>query len=207
MLFKANDHVMFYGDSITDCGQREGINAGLGYGYAAMAGGVLMARHPGLNIRCSNKGVSGYRVYDIEKKLEEFVLAANPTVVSILIGINDTWRRYDSNVISEVGEFEDSYRRILTTLRQELDARLIICEPFLLPIPEDRIPWREDLDPRISAVRRLATDFGATFVPLDGIFAAAACERPAAYWAPDGVHPTAAGHGLIAEAWLRATGA
>lgn len=207
MLLNTNDHVLFYGDSITDCGQREGANDGLGWGYAAMAAGMAMARRPELNLRCSNKGVSGNRIFDLERRLEADVLAIKPTVVSILIGINDTWRRYDSNTVSEIPAFEDSYRRILSTLRHKLSARLVICEPFLLPIPEDRVQWREDLDPRIAAVRRLATDFGATYVPLDGIFAAAACQREMAYWAPDGVHPTPAGHGLIAEAWLEAVGA
>ena len=172
-----------------------------------MAAGAVMARHPELNIRCSNKGLSGYRVFDLERRLEELVLAIKPTVVSILIGINDTWRRYDQNVISEVPAFEDCYRRILSTIRKELAARLVICEPFLLPIPADRVAWREDLDPRIAAVRRVAMDYGATYVPLDGIFAAAACQREMEYWAPDGVHPTAAGHGLIAQAWLAAVGA
>lgn len=207
MLLKTNDHMLFYGDSITDCGQGEGVNDGLGWGYVAIAAGIVMARHPQLNLRCSNKGVSGNVVFDLERRLKADVLAIKPTVVSILIGINDTWRRYDSNTVSDIPAFEDSYRRILATLRQELSARLVICEPFLLPIPEDRAAWREDLDPRIAAVRNLATDFGATYVPLDGIFAAAACKREMNYWAPDGIHPTPAGHGLIAEAWLKAVGA
>ncbi len=207
MLLETNDHVLFYGDSVTDCGQREDINSGMGWGYAAIAAGMAMARHPELNLRCSNQGVSGNRICDLERRLEADVLAIKPSVVSILIGINDTWRRYDSNVISEIPAFEDSYRRILTTLRQELSARLVICEPFLLPNPADRIAWREDLDPRIAAVRRVAMNFGATYVPLDGIFAAAACQREMNYWTPDGVHPTLAGHGLIAESWLKAVGA
>jgi len=207
MLLRPNDHVLFYGDSITDCGQNQGINDGLGCGYAAMAAGILMARHPGLNLRCSNEGISGNRAADLERRLEADVLANKPTVVSIMIGINDTWRAFDSNDPSPVGPFEDCYRRIVSTIRTELDARLIICEPFLLPIPEDRVAWREDLDPRIAAVRRVATDYGATFVPLDGVFAAAACRQQMAYWALDGVHPTPAGHGLIAEAWLQAVGA
>ena len=126
MLLETNDHVLFYGDSITDCGQQEGINDGLGWGYAAMAAGIAMARHPELNLRCSNKGVSGNRVFDLERRLEADVLASKPTVVSILIGINDTWRRYDSNTISEIPAFEDSYRRILATLRQQLSARLVM---------------------------------------------------------------------------------
>jgi len=207
MLLQPNDHVLFYGDSITDCGRRQGMNEGLGCGYAAMAASLLRARYPEMNLQCSNLGISGNRAADLERRLADDVLAAKPTVVSIMIGINDTWRRYDSNDPSPIEAFEDCCRRIASTIRQELDARLVICEPFLLPIPEDRVAWREDLDPRIAAVRRVAMDFGATFVPLDGIFAAAACRQEPAYWAPDGVHPTPAGHALIAEAWLKAVGA
>jgi lysophospholipase L1-like esterase len=63
--------------------------------------------------------------------------------------------------------------------------------------------WRQDLDPKITVVRGLAREFGAVLVPLDDIFAAAAGKAPPGYWAEDGVHPTYAGHGLIAQAWLR----
>jgi lysophospholipase L1-like esterase len=55
-------------------------------------------------------------------------------------------------------------------------------------------------------VRQLAREFRAIYVPFDGVFAAAACRREPAFWAPDGVHPSPAGHALMAEAWLRATG-
>ena len=34
----------------------------------------------------------------------------------------------------------------------------------------------------------------------------AATQAPAAYWAADGVHPSAAGHALIAETWLENAG-
>ena len=207
MLLQTNDHVLFYGDSITDCGRTQKINNGLGCGYPAITAGILQARYPELNLRCTNMGISGNRAADLERRLADDVLATKPNVVSIMIGINDTWRRYDSNDPSPVPAFEDCCRRIVSTIRTELDARVVICEPFLLPIPEDRVQWREDLDPRIAAVRRVAMDFGATFVPLDGLFAAAACRQEPAYWTPDGVHPTQAGHGLITEAWLKAVGA
>jgi lysophospholipase L1-like esterase len=78
----------------------------------------------------------------------------------------------------------------------------VICEPFLLPIPDDRIAWREDLDPRIAACRRIAREFDALYLPLDGLFAAAACRQSLAYWLPDGVHPSLAGHAFIADAWI-----
>jgi lysophospholipase L1-like esterase len=80
----------------------------------------------------------------------------------------------------------------------------VLLEPFLLPVPEDRRAWREDLDPKINAIRDLAREFEATYVPLDGIFAAASTRREASFWLPDGVHPSPSGHALIAESWIEA---
>ena len=206
MLLKDRDHVLFYGDSITDAARRakQHNNNGLGVGYAAIVAGLLSARCAGMGLTFTNRGIDGNRVYDLEDRIEPDLLALKPTVVSILIGINDTWRRYDREMVSEIGEFSACYRRILERVRSELGARLVILEPFLLPTPEDRRQWREDLDPKIAAVRDLARQFGACFVPLDGVFAAASCVREMPYWLDDGVHPTPAGHTLIAEKWLDA---
>jgi lysophospholipase L1-like esterase len=206
MLIRKDDHVLFYGDSITDAGRRAKENnpGEMGVGYAAMIAWRLMARFPELNLKFTNRGISGNRVYDLESRFQTDVLDLKPSVVSIMIGINDTWRRYDSNVVSPVADFTASYRRILNAIRDKLGARLIICEPFLLPVPDDRKKWREDLDPRIAAARDLAREFRAMFLPLDGAFAAAACRAPMNYWLPDGVHPTPAGHALIAECWVQA---
>ncbi|HET9111251.1 MAG TPA: GDSL family lipase, partial [Ktedonobacterales bacterium] len=60
---------------------------------------------------------------------------------------------------------------------------------------------------KIQIVRRLAREFGALLTPLDGLFAQAATRREPAFWADDGVHPTPAGHALIAQVWLRTVGA
>jgi len=129
-----------------------------------------------------------------------------PHWVSILIGVNDTWRRYDRNDPTTTEFYESNYRDILQQSKTA-GSQLIVCEPFLLPIPANRIPWREDLDPKIGAARRLAREFGALYVPFDSAFAAAATQQPMEVWAPDGVHPTPAGHALMAQTWLRAVGA
>ena len=204
MLIQDKDHILFYGDSITDCGRREPVNnpMGLGSGYVNLIAGHLLSNYPGLGLRISNRGISGNRVYDLEERLEQDVIQQGPTLVSIMIGINDTWRRYDQKVDSPVPEFQASYRRIIEAILGKLGTRLVICEPFLLPVPEDRRLWREDLDPRITAVRELAWEFRVPLLPLDGLFAAAAAKVPAAYWLPDGVHPSLAGHNLIAKGWL-----
>jgi lysophospholipase L1-like esterase len=77
-----------------------------------------------------------------------------------------------------------------------------LCEPFLLPVRKEQKQWREDLDPKIEAVRELAREFNTGYVPLDGLFTQAATKREPSFWAVDGVHPTDSGHALISRAWL-----
>ncbi len=203
MLIKQNDVILFQGDSITDCGRsRENLND-LGRGYPMMIASWLSAQYPELNLRFINRGVSGDRVRNLRARWDEDCLKLNPTVVSILIGINDCWRRYDRNDPTSPEEFERDYRYILDQVKEHTSARIILCEPFVLPVPEDRRAWREDLDPKIHVVRDLAREFNALLLPLDGIFSSASTLREPEFWAPDGVHPTQAGHALITREWLK----
>lgn len=200
--------VLFQGDSITDCGRArrsEGKSEDLGAGYPMLVAAWCAALHPELHLRFLNRGISGNRTRDLAQRWQRDCLDLRPKWVSLLIGINDTWRRYDSHEVTTAQQYETDYRRMLQSARDTLGARLILCEPFVLPTPPDRIRWREDLDPKLAIVRRLAAEFDALLVPLDDIFARAAQQRgDVAFWADDGVHPTAAGHALIAHAWLRA---
>ena len=135
-------------------------------------------------------------------------LQLQPDVLSILIGINDVWRRYDSDSPTSVEEFTSTYSSLLSTLQSELPAtKVVIIEPFILPVSKEIEAWREDLDPKICALRRISRSFNAIYIPMDGIFAAACTRRSPAFWARDGVHPSPAGHCLIALSWLSAVGA
>jgi len=196
--------VLFQGDSITDAGRSYEDNSQLGGGYAGMAAAWLSALHPDMEIEFLNRGISGNRVKDLKSRWQTDCIDLSPTWVSIMIGINDTWRRFDSNDPTSAEAYEDDYCWILNNLRENLDAGIIILEPFVLPVPDDRRGWRADLDPKIDAARRLARQFDAVYVPLDGIFAEAATRREASFWAADGVHPSPAGHALIAQSWLKA---
>ena len=196
--------VLFQGDSITDAGRNWDDQSSMGQGYAMMVGAWFSALYPERKVRFINKGISDNRVKDLQARWEKDCLDLQPNWVSILIGINDVWRRYDSNDATTAESYEEGYRDILEQTKSRLGARLIILEPFVLPVPEDRRTWREDLDPKIAAVRKLAVEYGAVYVPLDGIFAQACTQREAAFWAGDGVHPTQEGHALIAQSWLRA---
>jgi len=207
LLIQDNSLVLFQGDSITDAGRDPNDPQDLGRGYAMIAAGMFSAIHPEKNVSFLNRGIGGNRVQDLRERWDEDCIDLKPDCVSILIGINDTWRRYDKDDPTDAGAFEEAYLDILTRTRDELTCPLILCEPFLLPTPPDRLRWREDLDPKIDVVRKLAREFAAAYVPLDGIFAAISMRRDPSFWAPDGVHPSVAGHALIARSWLQAVGA
>ncbi|RXZ80649.1 GDSL family lipase [Paenibacillaceae bacterium] len=207
VLIDNKEIVLFQGDSITDCGRNREAAADLGNGYALMAAGQFQYLFPEKQVQFINRGISGNRVVDLQDRWETDCLALKPTLVSIYIGINDTWRKYDSNDPTSTEKYEQGYRKLLQITKEKLDAKLVLIEPFVLPVPADRENWREDLDPKIQVVRKLASEFGAAYVPLDGLFAQASMKAPAASWAPDGVHPSPAGHALIADAWLKAVGA
>lgn len=206
MSFKTNDVILFQGDSITDWGRNYEDASSLGVGYALMVGSRLGHMFPEKNLTFFNRGIGGNRAVDLQERWDKDCLELKPTWVSIYIGINDTWRRMDSGEETTPEQFEASYRDLIERTRKSLDAKLVLIEPFVLPVPEDRKGWRTDLDPKIHIVRELAREYGALLVPLDGLFAAASVKAESSYWAPDGVHPSPAGHALIADAWLRTVG-
>lgn len=206
-IFEDESLVLFQGDSITDAGRNRGMEGCLGGGYAAIAASIYGALHPEKNVRFMNRGISGNRVHDLLDRWQADAIDLKPDWISLMIGINNVWRRYDSDDPTSVEDFEREYRLLLEWTKAELECGLILLEPFVLPHPPDRADWREDLDPKITVVRQLARDFEALYVPYDGLFAAACMQQECSYWASDGVHPTYAGHGLLAHHWLRVVGA
>jgi len=203
MIFQPGQKILFQGDSITDAGRVRDDPAGLGVGYAMMAASRLQALRPGLGLTFLNRGISGNRAVDLAARWREDCLDLKPDWVSILIGVNDCWRRYDCGDATTAKDFERHYREILESSRAR-GIGIIVCEPFVLPCPPDREAWREDLDPKIHVARKLAREFASLLVPFDGIFAARSVVRPPDFWAADGVHPSAAGHALMADAWIAA---
>ncbi|MGG4096636.1 SGNH/GDSL hydrolase family protein [Paenibacillus lautus] len=197
-----NALVLFQGDSITDCGRNYEEPDSLGHGYALMAAARLGMELPLKRLRFVNRGISGNRVVDLRGRWEEECIDLDPTWVSILVGINETGRKYNRGEATSVEAYYEGYRELLIQTRELTGANFILMEPFLLPVTEEKKEWREDLDPKIQAVRELSREFETLYVPLDGIFAAASSKIEMSYWASDGVHPSPAGHALMAEAWL-----
>ena len=195
--------ILFQGDSITDSGRNRADTGSLGSGYAMMAAAQFLLQHPRSDVEFLNRGISGDRTADLLARWEHDCTTLRPNVVSLLIGINNVWRRYDRQDPTPLEQFAQELDQLLLTTRTQTNAQILLLEPFLLPINDDVQRMREDLDPKIQAVRYMARKYDAALVALDGLFAEASAARQADYWARDGVHPTLAGHALIARAWLQ----
>ncbi len=212
MQIQSGATVLFQGDSITDCGRaREGAPPGsvaaLGRGYAAMAGAVILRDYAGAGVRVLNRGVSGNRVVDLYARWKIDALNLEPDLLSILIGVNDTWHRFKRNNGVEPERYERFYRMLLDWTRERNpEVRLVLCEPFALRCGEVTDEWIGEMDHRRRIVRTLAEDYDAIFVPFQGAFEERLGKTEPQYWAADGVHPTAAGHALMARTWLEGVG-
>ena len=195
--------VLFQGDSVTDCGRDREDFYGLGDGYAFFVSSLYRAMNPGKAVEFINRGISGNRVRDLRERWQKDAIALKPDILSIMIGINDTWRRYDNNDMTSAEKYYEDYRYILSeTLKNKPDTRIILMEPYVMPKPADRKEWRVDLDPKIQMVRQLSQEFKTDFIPLDGLFAQAYAKADPAIFSSDGVHPSPVGHAFIAQKWL-----
>ena len=197
--------ILFQGDSITDAGRDRRNYFHLGGGYPAFAAPLIKEAHPELDIEFINLGISGNRTGQLFDRLYPDAIALKPDIVSILIGINDIWHRYNWDMVTTTDEqIELNYRCILERLKKETDAKIMILAPYLLDC-EDKKEVREDLCRVLPIVRRLAEDYADVYIPLDELFEEALKTQPEPkYYSGDGVHPNANGARFIGEHYARA---
>lgn len=200
--------LLFQGDSITDCHRERSVEepnelVSLGRGYVLMAASSLLSAHAAGGLRVFNRGISGNRIVDLYARWKLDALNLQPDIISILIGVNDTWHHFKRNNGVEVDRYEKFYRMLLEWTVSELPSvKLVLCEPFALQCGVVEPAWIAELDERRAVVADLAREFEAVFVPFQPMFDQAAKEAEASYWLHDGVHPTAAGHYRMAQLWL-----
>ncbi len=203
--------ILFQGDSITDCGRTGSGNPAenLGQGYPFFITARLRADHLGEEIDVVNRGISGHRVVDLYARWKVDALNLRPDVLSILIGVNDTWHEFGSQNGVEVPRYAEFCRRLLDWTREALpNCRLILCEPFVLETGVVTRDWVAEMDQRRAVIKTLADEYGTVFVPFQSMFTEAAnVAGDPAKLLGDGVHPTPCGHQLMADMWLKSAAA
>lgn len=210
-LFEKGNTVLFQGDSITDAGREKEKELpnnprSFGSGYAFLAASALLNALPEKDLTIYNRGISGNKVYQLADRWQKDCIDLKPDVLSILIGINDYWHFRNGQYDGTVEIYENDLRKLLTSTKEKFpNIKLVICQPFAVTntraVDET---WIEPVKTFQIAAKKLATEFGAIWVPFQEVFDEAVKHAPATYWTGDGVHPGMPGAQLMAEAWLRA---
>ncbi len=202
--------VLFQGDSVTDNGRsrtRPMANdaSALGNGYPLMVSSQVLRTDSESPWQFFNRGVSGNKIPDLDARWDADCLAIKPDILSILIGINDYWHTKTLGYKGTTAEFELGFIALIDRTKKALPSvRLVIMEPFVLKVGAVDDSWYPAFPERQAIVARIAKTVGAKYVPLQEPFDRAAKSTGPAHWAADGVHPTPAGHALIAERWRAA---
>ncbi len=198
--------VLFQGDSITDTGRSRFSTSSnspdaLGFGYVRMAADHLLKDNQELQI--FNRGNSGDRIRDLAFRWQRDSIQLKPDLVSILIGVNDTWNYLYMGMGSDPTDYQRVFKGILEETRSALpEVKFVLCEPFLLITGDVSSDWMDDITQRQHIVKQLADEFQAVYVPFQSALNEAAKTIPAHRLLDDGVHPTEQGHRLLAECWI-----
>lgn len=194
--------LLFIGDSITDCSRTEDPDA-LGYGYVRLLAEHFAAHEP--TARVINRGIGGNRVKDLVERFGPDCLEHDPEAVTIYIGVNDSWHYYLRGEHVTPGSFEEDYRFLLDQLSATRPAvPVLLVIPFVVDVSDEAAQIHDDLDEKVAIIRDLAREFQHPVVDLEKVLDRAwTVGHTPAGLAHDGVHPTIAGHRLIADEWLR----
>lgn len=208
---KVNSRILFQGDSITDGGRSRDNdwNHLMGHGYAFIIASRLCFERPAMNYHFLNRGISGNTINDLTVRWKEDATDLSPDVISILIGVNDTNAEIDGKRGYTPQLYTSNYRNLLSETKLKLPhVKLVISEPFILPVGRVKTNWSRWLDaiaPRQEAAEVLAREFSAIYIPFQSYFNAALDNAAAEHWIWDGIHPLPAGHELMARKWISAT--
>jgi lysophospholipase L1-like esterase len=204
-FLRPRDVVVFLGDSITERGR-----------YIGYLEEYIRTSCREYQVRFINAAWGGDRVTFGKKgsgspgalaRVDRDVLSHQPTVVVVLMGMNDGRSRDPARL----QEFTDGMRLIVRRIRERSRARVVLMTTT--PYDSTRRPHE---DPGVSrsiarfarAVQRIGRDEGATVVdlhtPMTRLVERCRKRKPPFVLIPDGAHPETAGHLSIACLLLRA---
>lgn len=212
MLFEENTKLVMIGDSITDAGRKysagERWQNSFGHGYVSIVNELIMLTYPEKKIRIVNKGINGNTIRDMKARWQEDVLALKPDWLSIMIGINDVLRFYDTLLVLENrisgDEFRETYDEIVSQVKPNLSG-LIIMSPYIIE-PDENDIMRRHLSRYAAISKEIADKYGAVFIDTQKSFDELCKVNYSTALSLDRIHPNTVGHMILAEAFLDAVG-
>ena len=154
--------ILFQGDSITDADRDRSDCHNMGYGYANFVVQKLTTKYPDVDLEFINLGLSGNRTDQLFDRLTPDCVELDPDIVSILIGINDVWHRYEYEFIPTTDEqIALNFKCILERIKRETNAKIVMLAPYVLD-NETKDKLRDDLVTVRPIIRALAEEYADT---------------------------------------------
>lgn len=208
MLISPHSNLLFIGDSITDCDRSRpiGEDYGLGNGYVSLINALLGSTYRRHRIRIINVGTSGNTIRDLNSRWQTDVLNIKPDWLSVMIGINDVWRQFDSPMQTgmhvSLEEYQSTFETLISKTKPQLKGLVLMTPYFIEPNRSD--PMRAMMDQYGVVVRELAQRYDAILVDTQDAFDNVLAELHPMALAGDRVHPNLTGHMILAQAFLKA---
>ncbi len=205
MLFENGDHIVFMGDSVTWWHRNvagEGLHDGVGKGYVQMIENILNVTYPDKLFWITNTGVSGITSREITDGPDR-----PADWVSLMIGINDIWRRFDTPQ-NEHQVYAEEYRKNLIAFLDKTLPKVkgvILMSPYYLETNRED-PMRKAVDEYIEICREVAKEYNLVYVECQNAFDEYLQYRHPTHVNWDRVHPGYYGSAIIAREFLKTIG-
>ena len=189
--------VIFFGDSITQAA----VNPG---GYIMRIDSMCTKEGLKENYEFSGAGIGGNKIYDLYLRMEEDVLAKNPDMVFIYVGVNDVWHKATSGTGTDADKFEKFYAAVIKKLKDK-NIKVVLCTPATIGEKNDFSNQQDgDLNQYSKIIRGLAVKNNLPVVDLRKIFLDYNLKnnpenKTKGILTTDGVHLNAAGNQLVAD--------
>lgn len=226
-----NDIMLFAGDSITHGGRNTSMDMNhiMGHGFQSLIASRLAVDNMERMPRFANKGVSGDTIAKVYSRWAD-IIKVKPTVINLLVGVNDTHAvgTFKPDIIQR--KYFHILRGLLNDTFEVLpDVKFILCEPFYMDVRNQEKPFENIPHPlceekrvfgnavvdeeRIRCIKEsisliqkglpdIVKEYNLIYVPFQDAFDKWAEKIPASYMIWDNVHPTMAGHQIMADRWF-----
>lgn len=208
LIFSNYDRIVFAGDSVTDMGRLRPLGEGqydnVGRSYVRIIENMLVAWYPERKIRITNAGISGNNSRDLLKRFQTDVVDLKPDWVSICIGINDVWRRFDEPAITEFHvppeEYRQNVERMILSVKDTVKG-VFLCSPYYME-PDREEPMRKCMDEYVAICSDLAEKHKCIYIDFQAMYERYCTVRHSSCFAWDRVHPNQMGATVMARAFL-----
>jgi len=161
--FQKKTKVIFFGDSITQAGVQGG-------GYIVRVDSMCKVEGSGDKYEFIGAGIGGNKIYDLYLRMDSDVLAKNPDMVIIYIGVNDVWHKSSSGTGTDADKFEKFYQAIIDKLKAK-NIKIILSTPAAIGEKTDfSNPQDGDMNEYSNIIRRIALKNSLALVDLRKAF-------------------------------------